>query len=244
MAFKKPIFQQEVISAIKNHALEEYPKEACGIIVAGEYIKCANVAADPLGHFEMDPVEISEHLDAIEAVVHSHPDGKGIPSSADMQSQIDMDCIYGIVPCNKNEAFDPVWWGDFLLEEPLIGRTFVHGVNDCYTTIRAYFWQTKGVKLKEIPRDMDWWTNGGNVYLDNFTSAGFKVIDKADVKDGDCFIGKVAASVPNHGGVILDVSRGLALHHLNGRLSRREPLGRWQKFVTYYLRYEDDNSTP
>jgi len=51
---------------------------------------------------------------------------------------------------------------------------------------------------------------------------------------GDVFLAQVRAPVPNHGGVYLD--GGLILHHLEGRLSRREPLGPWRRFVTHALR--------
>ena len=34
-------------SEMKAHALEEYPKEMCALIVGDKYVKCKNVAKEP-----------------------------------------------------------------------------------------------------------------------------------------------------------------------------------------------------
>lgn len=236
MAFPTPDFTPEAIAAAKAHALSSWPLESCGLIVGGEYLPCENISATPEDAFRIADSTIAQHGAAIQAVVHSHPKGVPSPSSADMVSQISMDCIFGIIPCNKNEVLgDIVWFGDFLLEQPLIGQKFIHGVTDCFTTVRGYFWQTKGVKLPDLPRDADWWKDNQNLYVENFERMGFTLVDRSEAAPGDCFLGKVRSPVPNHGGVILE--RGLGLHHLDGRLSRREPLLRWERFITHFLRY-------
>ena len=43
--------------AIVAHALAEYPREACGVIVGKEYIPCNNIAADD-AQFEIDPIDL------------------------------------------------------------------------------------------------------------------------------------------------------------------------------------------
>lgn len=240
MAFLKPEFSAETIQAIKAHALEAYPMESCGMILDGTYVPCANMAADPNNEFKIDPAIIATAGETLQAIVHSHPNGDPSPSAADMESQMDMNCIFGIVPCNEIEVTAEIsWWGDFRLEQSLIGQTFLHGINDCYTVVRGYYWQTKGIKLPEIPRDVSWWEQGDNIYVENFIRCGFRVIQQNEVLQGDCFIGKVRSPVSNHGGVVLD--RGIALHHLSNRLSRREPIARWAKYVTHWLRYEGQN---
>jgi len=237
-SFPTPDFAPEVLAEIKEHAVDQWPKESCGIIAGGIYQRCDNIAEDPTKGFRIKDSVIFEAGASLEAVIHSHPEGGTSPSHADMVSQMSMDCIFGLIPCNKNEAFDITWWGDFLLETPLIGQRFVHGVTDCFTVVRGYFWQVRGLKLPDLPRDKNWWEGKGNLYVENFERMGFEQIDSSQARDGDCFIGKVRSDVPNHGGVILD--RGLGLHHLDGRLSRREPINRWSKFITHYLRYKEE----
>lgn len=238
--FDKPDFSEETINAIKFHAVSQYPNESCGIIVADQYIPCENIATDPRNGFKIADSVIVEAGSNLRAIVHSHPDGNPSPSEADMRSQMAFGCIFGIVVCNANEVTKPItWWGDFRLEEPLIGRTFLHGITDCYGVVRSYFWQVHGIKVEDLPRDDEWWNNNGNLYVENFDRLGFDLIQQNEVREGDCFFGKVRSKVPNHGGVILD--RGLMLHHVGGKLSLREPIARWGQFVSCYLRYRGLN---
>jgi proteasome lid subunit RPN8/RPN11 len=236
MTFQKADFSAEIISAAKAHAVSCYPNESCGLVVSGAYVPCENTATDPTNNFKIDAEKVVDAGENLEAVIHSHPDGVAWPRKADMQSQIDTGVIFGVIPCNKLEAFDPVFWGDYRLEEPLIGRSFVPGVSDCYSLIRAYYWQVKGIKLPDFARDEEWWNQGEDIYRANFSAAGFSIIDAADAKSGDVFLGMVNSSVPNHGGILFD-DRGLGLHHLANRLSRRESILPWRRFITLWLRY-------
>lgn len=249
MTFPKPEFAAQAIKDAQAAAVAAYPNESCGFICNGAYIPATNSAADPTKDFRIDPTQVATALTkGLQAIIHSHPDGPAIPSANDMQGQIDTACIWGIIVVTTDKslqppapvASEPVWWGDYRLEEPLIGRSFVHGISDCGSIIRGYFWQVKKIKIDDFPRDYEWWKNGDNFYVEKFASAGFKEIQAADVQDGDIFIGKVLSKVPNHGGVVLSVTKGLGLHHLEKRLSRREPILPWQKFITHYLRYTGD----
>lgn len=236
MSFINPSnFPLEAIAAAKAHALQEYPKESCGLIINNIYVPYENVAENPEAAFAFPALAVANDLPNASAVIHSHPDGNLFPSKTDMQGQIDSNKIWGIVRCSSTVAKDIAFWGDFLLEEPLIGRSFVPGINDCYSLIRAYFWQTRQIMLMEVARDPEWWSSGENLYESLFTAAGFQSITQAEVKEGDCFIGKVLSEVTNHGGVVLN--RGQALHILERRLSRREAIGPWTKYVRYWLRY-------
>tara|TARA_B100000513_G_scaffold45793_1_gene17315 strand:- start:10896 stop:11219 length:324 start_codon:yes stop_codon:yes gene_type:complete len=69
------------------HAYEEFPKEACGLIVAGAYFPCVNIADEPELDFVLNPVDYLKAMQTgkIEAVVHSHPKGGG-PSAFDLKS--------------------------------------------------------------------------------------------------------------------------------------------------------------
>lgn len=74
-------------SEAEAHAAEQFPKEACGLVVDGDYWRCRNIADNPEQDFVISPVDWARAMlsGTIEAVVHSHPDG-GPASEADMRA--------------------------------------------------------------------------------------------------------------------------------------------------------------
>jgi cell wall-associated NlpC family hydrolase len=169
-----------------------------------------------------------------------------------MEQQIISDVPWVIVPIHP-ESVDPfIIWGDSMPIAPIIGREFVHGVTDCYSCIRDAFrlgraklakqgvdWPFSPHLIKDFPRDLDWWSPQGDrpaldLYAANFSDAGFRPIAREEVRPGDVFLTKIRSDKLNHGGVV--VGGGLILHHLPGRLSRREPAGSWQRVAELWLR--------
>ena len=71
----------------KEHALEDTPKEACGVVVKGKYWPCRNMADKPDNDFILEPRDYikARQNGKIEAIVHSHPKG-GPASPADKQA--------------------------------------------------------------------------------------------------------------------------------------------------------------
>ena len=182
------------------------------------------------------------------------------PSSADMRQQIEMELPWGIVTVIDGGSHETVlWWGDSLPGPipSLIGRPFYHGIFDCYSLIRdAYrgdefgfvkeFYGRDSIVLPDYPRDFDWWEETEdeeqprlpqNLYMENFTNAGFKQIQQSELRAGDVFLAQVAAPVINHGGIYL--GDGLIAHHLRRRLSKREPGSRWGEYMSIFLRFQD-----
>ena len=76
-----------------RHAEEEYPREACGLLVAGpdglRSFRVRNVAPRPTHRFELAPDEVLHLLRQTEgrlvAVYHSHPDGSPLLSQDDLE---------------------------------------------------------------------------------------------------------------------------------------------------------------
>lgn len=229
------MFQPEIETASRAHALRAWPNEACGIVAGGLYVPLANQATDPAETFTLPPRTFVDYQ--VEAVVHSHcgPRHDPWPTSVDMASQVDTAVPWGIVFTDGEEARPPLWWGDFVLDEELVGRDFVPGVRDCYALLRATYWQMAGVKLRDFARDANWWTAGGDLFRQGFGAAGFQLV--GELEPGDVVLMRIHSVVPNHCGVVLE--NGLVLHHLQGRLSRREPLGPWLRYVTHRLRYAE-----
>jgi len=88
----------DVVDTMHCAAGEEYPREACGILLGqgnliSAFIKARNVHATPETRFEIDPQAlIDAHRSAREGgpqvvgYFHSHPSGKARPSKIDRQS--------------------------------------------------------------------------------------------------------------------------------------------------------------
>lgn len=241
--------QNETREAAITHAVAAYPDESCGLVVVvkgrEKYIACRNVATTKSEHFVLSAEDYAEAEDMgeITAIVHSHPDMPPTPSEADR-----VGCEVSGVPwyilsigqedgeapkCVSEYAFAPSGY-----EAPLVGRSFHHGVLDCYTLVRDFYQRELGITLKNFHRDDGWWERGENLYLKNYEDAGCYRVDPNDLKRGDIIIMQIRADEPNHAGVYL--GEGLFIHHLYGRLSSRDVYGGyWREATRLVVRHKD-----
>lgn len=209
----------------KEHALEEYPQESVGLVVNGIYKKQENEAEDPEDMFCVNGVP----PDHTEAIIHSHPKGEPYPSSTDMLYQVSTGVPWGILPVHSEEVDDVVWFGDQVPIFDLLGRKFLHGVADCYSLVRDFYRIRFKKVLPVFPRDFGWWESQDLLSRTQCVSAGFESVDREDLVEGDVVLFQIHCRVANHCGVYLD--GGILLHHLHNRLSCREPLHPWLRFV-------------
>lgn len=228
------MFNKEVIEAAKQHAMSKYPEEAVGLVVAGRYVPQINTSNDPQNGFSInDAAWLAQG--GVEGVIHSHPDGPDCPSALDMSGQVSSGVPWGIVVCNNaDSATEPFFFGDGVPIPPLVGRSFRHGVTDCYSIIRDWYRLERKITLPDFSRNWEWWKKGDDMYRVLYTKAGFERHNEPPIV-GDVFLAQVRSTIPNHGGVYL--GNGLILHHLQNQLSRREPIGDKGKMITHWLRY-------
>lgn len=238
---------KNAVESIKKHALEAYPNECCGLIVNGVYHPCTNAAEDPLNDFKIPKNEYLSlyNQGVVEAVIHSHthslhrPENEHqidprTPSKNDMVSQKNTAIPWGIVSTEGETVTPIVWLGDSL-NNPLIGRKFIHGINDCYSLIRDYYNQKFNIVLPDYPRDYLWWEGAGNLYVDNFANAGFETIEWQEMQPGDVLLINILAKVPNHAAIYCGEDK--ILHHYETRLSGTDSLRKWRSRITHVLRY-------
>lgn len=241
---------------VKEHFVKCYPEEGCGFILKDySFVPCKNVSSTPQETFEIADQDYLHYFTkfGILAVVHSHPGSRSEPTACDMRAQIKSNLIWGLCTV-ANDYTSPLWfWGSQECVPPLKGRPFRHGPSgtdgkgDCYALIRDYFLLERGIELPEFPRDNNWWLSQDgtplNLYDDYFSHAGFKEIKAEEAQVGDvCFmrIGP-GVTVNNHACII--VGHNLFLHHLTDRPSREEAIGRWDKFITKWVRYDGCTNT-
>lgn len=221
------------IERIKEIALQASPEEACGILRAGEVIQLPNQAIDRTRAFRIAPT-----FEGVpEAIWHTHPATNAKPSQADLAGCRATQIPYLIVAATgawtltRPEQVDKI---------PLLGREFSHGTLDCYTLVRDWYREERGIALPDFAREDDWWLKPGrSLYRDeNLRLAGFKPMP-ADTKPrkGDVMIMRIGRALErNHAGVWL--TGGLLLHHLPHRLSTREPhTVAWQRRTETIARY-------
>lgn len=241
--------EPSTLQAIQAHAIAEYPREACGLIVTaadGErYIPCRNMAETPAEHFRL-PAEdyaAAEDLGAVAAVVHSHPNAAATPSEADRVICEASGLPWHIVSvaqgtgeapvCADLQTLAPVGY-----EAPLIGRQFAHRVLDCYTLVQDFYSRELGISLNEYEREDAWWAKGQDLYsMDRLQAEGFRPVS-GELQRGDMILMQIRSTVPNHAGVYL--GDGLMLHHMDGRLSERVPYGgMWAERTRYIVRHRE-----
>lgn len=227
--------------AIHAHALEDYPREACGVIVVRkgreQYVRCRNLAAEVGEHFVLSPDDYANADEAgeITAIVHSHPNVPARPSEADRvgceRSELPW-VIVSVMPgpvVADTQIIEPSGY-----EAPLVGRTWAHGVLDCWALCRDWYARERGVQLPDPPRADGWWDDGvSDLYgNDAMVAAGFTKIDLKDIAAGDLILMQIRSRnlVPNHAAVYL--GDGLILHHLHERLSSRDVYGGWWQEIT------------
>lgn len=231
-----------VIQSIQDHAVNDYPNEACGFVLSEGYLPQVNISDTPDRTFKISARATKwAQKNGLLAVVHSHANGGHYPSENDMRGQRSTAVPWFICNVDDGVPTDFFGWG-----EPsnlnLVGRSFRHGVTDCYSIIRDWFFQNRKITLPDYPRGWDWWKEGGDLYSRFFADAGFAEVEPGDVRQGDVFLATIGSRVINHAGVY--VGNGLILHQLSGkhgyapdRLSCRVPVTPWLKHVNFWIRY-------
>ena len=230
----KEYFDKDIIRQAEFHAKKHYPKEACGFLMKDRFMPVENVAEDKVNDFKINQKEFFRYKKDTLAIIHSHADYPHL-SKADMDSQIRSALPWGIILLKKGSVEHTFFWGDQLPVQDLIERPFCHGLYDCYSLVRDYY-RTKEIIIPPFTRDNLWWEKDPSMLENGMEEAGFHFIDVSEMKVGDVIFMKIMADVVNHSAVY--IGNGLILHHLYNRLSRREPLNRWRKYVTGYLRYK------
>ncbi|WP_447982200.1 C40 family peptidase [Achromobacter kerstersii] len=255
--------RKKTMAAIRAHAVAEYPRECCGLVVMQgrreTYAPCRNLASGT-DHFVMSPEDYAQAEDSgrITAVVHSHPDAPATPSEADRVACEATGLPWFIVAVAQVEGGHVVS-GDLAgfapegYSAPLLGRPFAHGVLDCYSLIRDWYARERGITLQDFRRDDGWWESDkeGDLYMDHYAEAGFRPLaNDEQLAMGDVVLMQIRSDRANHAGVYigsaaLQEDRGLhpvpdaMLHHLYGRDSERVVYGGyWREATRLVLRYK------
>jgi len=231
--------KQEDISKAFEHAMLEFPNEACGVFTRSSgYLQCTNIDPDPKNLFFMKEFsQVFANKSDVIAVFHSHSTGLDCPSIDDMKGQIASGLPWCVAVLDASgEVVDFFSWGSDLIP-PLLGRSYRSGVTDCFSIIRDAYKLWYNEDLPDFPRDKMFVERGENIYLDNYGRANFRLITQDQLMPGDVLLGSISGrGIINHGAVVLNNNE--IIHHLSGHLSKRDSLCSWIRILSVCLRYE------
>lgn len=246
----------KALDAVQEHAEDQFPNESCGAIFYGggswpEYVPMYNVAADPRRAFAIDhkALDFERRLRhwCRYGIVHSHPHPwAACPSEADMRQQIAMDVPWGIVPVGEDGAAgDPFFWGPDVERPPLLGRPYRLGVTDCFSLVRDWYLTERGIDLPDVPRGPGWHARPDDLIERSWPELGGVEVHPAEAQAGDVLLMQITRAEIAQIAVI--VESGVILIHPGAdkpydpqRLSKREPIGRWQPYIRRVLRKQTD----
>jgi len=224
---------------IEEHFKNEYPKEACGLLVVKkgkpEWIPCKNIAEDS-DDFLFDPIEYLKHrrTSDIIGIVHSHPNGEAAPSEADITSCNSLGITYYIFSYPEMDVhiLEPE-----INTTELYGREYKFGVADCFEASRDYL-ASVGIDIfPRIPFEDDWWKKDIDYFTDEMMEEwGFKPVELKEAQKNDVLIFNVRSHIGNHCGIYL--GNEVFYHHAENRLSCRESLHPfWAQNIKRVYRY-------
>ncbi len=248
---------KKTLAAIRKHSLEEYPKEACGLVIREGrkevYTPCKNIASEPEETFVLCPKDFASAEDKgkILMVVHSHPEGSCRPSEADKVMCSETQVPWMILSVYKDLITGEMNTDDYCIiepegyEAPLEGRSWNPPTLDCMSLIEDYYKRILDIEVPKFElakRAGDWWEEEGaeSLYLKHYEEAGFIKVDDGP-KEHDVIIMEIASKAgPNHAGVYLGDDTGYFLHHLHSRLSGKDIYGGyWVRHTRMIVRHKE-----
>ena len=222
---------------ILKYLTSKWPEEGCGLIinVKGKlrWKPCENVSDNKVETFAISPKDYVEAslIGDIYAVVHSHVHGTPEPSEADKAASNFLQVPYHIysVPEREEYIYTPEY-----KQKPLLSRVYKFGTSDCWTLVRDYYKQELNIALPMLKFEEKFYEKGIN-YFEDFIEPWGGYVVQGEPKKGDIIYFTIDNNpIPNHCGVYL--GEDLFMHHQENRLSCRDSLPKWNKYIRSFIR--------
>jgi len=229
------------LKELEKHVLDEYPKEACGIVVEDKFIPLFNSHPNPVDNFLIGNEIYFQYKEILQGIIHSHCSDsitKDIrsPSLHDMQSAEDTAVPWGIIGCDGENVTELVWFNSLTEIQPLLGRVYLSGIYDCFTLLRDFYVLNFNYDIGICPREINWQVNSPSLLqltLPDYIKGRFVKMPN----EGDTLAFCIGSAYVNHLGVYL--GKGKFLHHLHNSKSRVDELSRWKAHLTSIFRPEE-----
>ena len=245
-----------IYNKIKNHCIDNYPNEAGGFIIDGDFVAYENSSTNPTEFYEVSPTSYADVVDHIEGLVHSHVTtsysdwrygNAHYPSVEDLKTQISWGVPSHILPLLKYEdKFYPdelVTVGDRENLPDLWERPFCFGATDCYGFIRDWLTIEQNKTPPDIAREWNFWNYGKDTYTELLSQSCFTEIDEREIEKGDILLFRLSdTKIPQHGAVY--VANNLLAHHPGANKPfdvrnkpKKDLYSRWEKYVVKIVRH-------
>lgn len=232
----------------KEHVLDCYPQEACGILVEGVFTALENCHSDPVNFFSLSQKDsfLVASCDKDVILLHSHTtetftEDPRTPSLEDMMGQKMSSCEWGIVHCDGENVSEVLYFGS-PSKQQLLQRDYIHNVTDCFTLARDFYYQEYGEDLGSHPRPSDWQTWNCGYIEQTYSSLGFSVVPLGVKRErGDVVLLALGSVQANHIGVV--TGEDSFIHHLHKRKSCTDRLSKWDRQIVKTLRKSNGTNT-
>lgn len=231
-----------------------YPHEVCMAVWSDETFEVLeNCHPTPELSFRLTDADAYRLTKAYEAgkllaFLHSHPDGPAYPSDRDYKSQLGrgrgdgLGWTYGIVQVHGDglggvtAVMPPNLWGDAVDRGPLVGRTYLWGIRDCFALVRDYY-KEQGIYVPDAPRIRDpsiypvgQWER--TFFATWIGKCGFESVERHLRKPGDAFTYRTQGGEPDHCGIYL--GEGRYLHHATDKCSEVDQMRYEEEVLAHY----------
>lgn len=228
-------------SQIELAALDVYPNEMCGFLLADEFIPVHNVHDDPAHNFTLDPRQYARYAREIIAIVHSHTRDKKehrlfdlrTPSYQDMIGQKRSNVPWLIVGTEGLSVSEPLQFPR-VPNNHYLQREFLWFINDCYTLVQDWYQFELGIELRdyELIGDYSDIRNIDDVFEPYINDYGFVDIELDDIQRGDLILLDNGGFKNNH----LGIFTGSGILHQD-TLSAEVPMATFAGRMKRVLRY-------
>jgi proteasome lid subunit RPN8/RPN11 len=220
------------IGTIRIMAEAAFPLEACGFILdSGEVVECTNTSSQA-DTFIISAEETAEYLDNAVACWHSHAKFPHL-SEADIRACKALNLPYAVWDCSSSQLF----WLDPQQSAGLLQRPWAYGVYDCYSAVRDWYYQQRGIWLGDYQRQYEgeWSTRGFTHFEDNFAAEGFvRLPTTTALERGDVLMMRIRNDhTCNHVAVVENPAANLLFQHLVNRLSGTTAFSPYFRDQTY-----------
>tara|TARA_B100001939_G_scaffold343873_1_gene357314 strand:- start:1885 stop:2622 length:738 start_codon:yes stop_codon:yes gene_type:complete len=180
---------------IKEHALEETPKECCGVIdSSGDVVKCLNTSPFPEEAFQIDFSQVP-NASEVQSFYHSHPVSLDFSMTDKYYShKRNIPCIVYSV---ERDDF-AIYYPNVFFELPLLGREFITNEVDCITLVRDYYGRNLNINIPDVvhqirqvepnkwPEREEFWTynrRSNREFVKIFEARGFSEVEAPQKHD-------------------------------------------------------------